>query len=172
VPSADPNWWHLEETDDGFKVTIRRSKTDQEGHGATIAIVRGHHACPVKAVKAWLAASGISEGPVFRPVAKGGRLIAARLSAKAVCEIVKAHAARLGPEGLGLLPLNSFYFFWSRESWVRISLSARSVGGAAAGGSASPPPRRVVVSLIKDSRQMQIRRPGLSGADRRPPPHR
>ena len=62
----------LEETDDGLKVTIRRSKTDQEGHGETIAIVRGSAACPVKAVKAWLAASGISEGPLFRPVAKGG----------------------------------------------------------------------------------------------------
>jgi integrase len=51
----------LEETDDGFKIVIRRSKTDQEGHGTTIAIVRGHHARPVKAVKAWLAACGISE---------------------------------------------------------------------------------------------------------------
>jgi integrase len=27
----------LEETEDGFKIIIRRSKTDQEGHGATIA---------------------------------------------------------------------------------------------------------------------------------------
>jgi hypothetical protein len=35
--------------------------------------VRGSTACPVKAVKAWLAASGICEGPLFRPVAKGGR---------------------------------------------------------------------------------------------------
>jgi hypothetical protein len=41
------------------RITIRRSETDQEGHGMTIAIVRGCHACPVKAVKAWLAASGI-----------------------------------------------------------------------------------------------------------------
>jgi hypothetical protein len=47
----------LQETDDGFRVLIRRSKTDQEGHGETIAIVRGHHACPVKAVKAWLSAA-------------------------------------------------------------------------------------------------------------------
>jgi hypothetical protein len=28
--------------------------------------------CPVKAIKAWLQAAGISEGPLFRPVAKGG----------------------------------------------------------------------------------------------------
>jgi hypothetical protein len=26
----------IEETEDGFKITIRRSKTDQEGHGGTI----------------------------------------------------------------------------------------------------------------------------------------
>jgi site-specific recombinase XerD len=30
----------LEETEDGFKIIIRRSKTDQEGHGVTIAIAR------------------------------------------------------------------------------------------------------------------------------------
>jgi site-specific recombinase XerD len=86
----------LEETDDGFKVTIRRSKTDQEGHGETIAIVRGSAACPVKAVKAWLAAAGISEGPLFRPVAKGGRLGMRRLTDKSVCDLVKAYAGRLG----------------------------------------------------------------------------
>jgi len=31
----------LEETEDGFRVTIRRSKTDQEGQGQTVAIMRG-----------------------------------------------------------------------------------------------------------------------------------
>jgi integrase len=86
----------LEETEDGYKITIRPSKTDQEGHGVTIAIVRGHPACPVKAVKAWLRAAGITEGPLFRPVAKGGRLGAERLKAEAVCDIVQAYAARLG----------------------------------------------------------------------------
>jgi integrase len=86
----------LEETEDGFKIVVRRSKTDQEGHGVTIAIVRGHHACPVKAVKAWLRAAGITEGPLFRPVAKGGRLGEQRLTDKSVCDLVKAYAARLG----------------------------------------------------------------------------
>jgi hypothetical protein len=70
----------LEETEDGFKIIIRRSKTDQEGHGETIAIARGVTTCPVKAVKTWLQAAGISEGPLFRPVAKGGRLGAERLT--------------------------------------------------------------------------------------------
>src|SRR5205823_11949981 len=55
----------LEETDDGFRVTIRKSKTDQEGQGQTIGIMRGSAACPVRAVKMWLAAAGITEGAIF-----------------------------------------------------------------------------------------------------------
>lgn len=86
----------LEETEEGFKITIRRSKTDQEGLGETIAIIRGGTTCPVKAVKAWLEAAGIAEGPLFRPVAKGGRLSTERLTDKSVCTIVQAYAARLG----------------------------------------------------------------------------
>ena len=61
-----------------------------------IAVARGTVTCPVKAVKAWIAATGISEGALFRPVAKGGRLQPARLSDKAVADIVKGYAGRLG----------------------------------------------------------------------------
>jgi len=63
----------LDETDAGLRVIIRRSKTDQEGQGATIATV----ACPVAAVKVWLEAAKISTGPVFRHVRKGARLVVA-----------------------------------------------------------------------------------------------
>jgi integrase len=52
----------LEETNLGFKATIRHSKTDQEGAGQTIAIVKGSVACPVAALRAWIAASGIASG--------------------------------------------------------------------------------------------------------------
>jgi site-specific recombinase XerD len=41
----------LEQGELGFRVTIRRSKTDQEGAGQTIAIVRGSVACPITALK-------------------------------------------------------------------------------------------------------------------------
>jgi hypothetical protein len=71
----------LEETEDGFRVTIRKSKTDQEGLGQTIGIMRGSAACPVRAVTAWLAASGITEGPLFRPVT--GEVSADRLAPRA-----------------------------------------------------------------------------------------
>jgi integrase len=87
----------LVECDDGYRVTIRRSKTDQEGQGVTIAIVRGTGtSCPIKAIKAWLAASGITEGAIFRSVRKGGAVRAERLSGKAVCDLVKRAAGKLG----------------------------------------------------------------------------
>jgi integrase len=75
----------LEETEDGYRITIRRSKTDQEGIGTTIAIIRGNGCCPVKAVKKWMEAAGISEGPIFRPVRKGG--LAIRGSRRNPCAI-------------------------------------------------------------------------------------
>jgi hypothetical protein len=71
----------LEECPEGLRVTIRRSKTDQEGAGAVVAVCRGSIACPVAAVRDWLAAAGITEGPLFRPVNKGGRLLPDRLAA-------------------------------------------------------------------------------------------
>ena len=52
----------IEETPEGLRVTIRRSKTDQEGHGHVIAIPHGVIACPVTALKAWLEAAAITQG--------------------------------------------------------------------------------------------------------------
>ena len=86
----------IEHTDAGLKVTIRRGKTDQEGRGANIAIVRGSIACPVAALRAWLDASGITAGPVFRPIAKGQRVRPARLTDRSVAKIIKFHAERAG----------------------------------------------------------------------------
>ena len=79
---------------------IRRGKTDQEGKGATIAIVRGAVACPVAAYTAWIEAANISTGPVFRPIAKGQRLQEARLTGRSVAKIVN-HAARIGLDPAG-----------------------------------------------------------------------
>jgi len=77
-------------------VTIRRGKTDQEGRGAVIAIVPGEVACPVAALRAWLEATEIMEGPLFRPIRRGGHVQANRLTDRSVANIVKAHAKRVG----------------------------------------------------------------------------
>jgi site-specific recombinase XerD len=86
----------VEETEAGLCVTIRHSKTDQEGQGITIAIARGDVACPVKALRDWLGAAGIESGPLFRPINKAGRVAEARLTDRSVANIVKAYAERAG----------------------------------------------------------------------------
>jgi hypothetical protein len=64
----------LAPTGDGLRITIRRSKTEQEGQGQDVAIPHGVRLRPVEAVRAWLDAAGIESGPVFRRVNKGGRV--------------------------------------------------------------------------------------------------
>lgn len=86
----------LEETPNGLRVTIRKSKTDQQGAGQTIAIVRGDVHCPVEAIKAWVQAAGIDEGHVFRSVGKGGRVSQQPLSTKSVAGVIKAYAGLAG----------------------------------------------------------------------------
>jgi site-specific recombinase XerD len=85
----------LEESELGIKVIIRQSKTDQEGAGQSIAILRGSVACPVTALKTWLEAAGITAGPIFRSVKKGGA-VGGRLPAQSVADIVKTYAERIG----------------------------------------------------------------------------
>ena len=86
----------LEFCDSGLRVTIRQSKTDQEGAGQIIAIVRGSIACPVAAMRGWLDAAHITSGAVFRAVDKGGRIADEQLSDRAIANVVKAAANRLG----------------------------------------------------------------------------
>jgi hypothetical protein len=63
----------LTEVPDGLRILIRRSKGDQEGQGAEVAIPRGYRLRPVEAVQVWLAAAEISNGPVFRASSGAGR---------------------------------------------------------------------------------------------------
>jgi len=86
----------LEFCEHGLRVTIQKSKTDQEGDGATIAIARGSFACPVNAVRDWVETARLTHGPIFRPVSKKGRILNRRLSDRAVTELVKAYARRAG----------------------------------------------------------------------------
>ena len=91
----------MEDRPEGLALNLRRSKVDQEGHGRRKVLVYGSapSTCPVIALRAWLARTGITEGPVFRPVDRHGRLGARRLSGEAVADVVKraAQAAGLDP---------------------------------------------------------------------------
>jgi len=82
---------------EGLTITIRRSKTDQLGEGRKVAIPYARsHACPVKALAAWLDHAHIDSGPLFRFVNKGGRIGTAALSAQTVAALVKEYASKTG----------------------------------------------------------------------------
>ena len=92
----------IEPVRQGLIVTLRRSKTDQEGAGRRIGIPLGRTChCPVAAVTDWLARSGITAGPVFRPINRHGNLHPNRLSGDAVSEVIRERLAAVGidPEG-------------------------------------------------------------------------
>ena len=84
---------------EGLVVTIQKSKTDQYSYGRKVGVCFGEHedTCPVKAVTTWMRASGISTGPLFRPV-KWNKVQEARLSDKAVARMVKRYGADIGLE--------------------------------------------------------------------------
>lgn len=87
---------------DGFRITIRRSKGDQDGNGQTVGLIEGQALKPAGALRAWLDASQITSGRVFRSVAKGGKITdyVARngdmLSGQAIADVVKHYAAAAG----------------------------------------------------------------------------
>ncbi|GGE24821.1 recombinase [Aureimonas endophytica] len=80
----------------GMDATIRKSKTDQEGEGATIAIPSGTFLKPVAAVQDWIAAADIEKGPLFVGVTKDDRARAGRLTAQSVALVVKRYADAAG----------------------------------------------------------------------------
>lgn len=86
----------------GIIITLRHSKTDQEGAGRKIGIPHGRtQYCPIASVTAWLARSKITQGAVFCPVTRYGHLQPVRLSGDAVSEVIRERLAAAGidPEG-------------------------------------------------------------------------
>ena len=86
----------LIDTQGGLRITIRKSKTDQEGAGQEIAIPSGGKLRAVEAVKAWLADAEITTGPLFRPITRSGTVLSDALTDRSVALIVKAYAEQAG----------------------------------------------------------------------------
>lgn len=80
----------------GVDITIRKSKTDQEGRGQAVAIPHGVHLKPVEALKAWLDGAGIKSGPVFRAVTSRGKVGEDAIAGHTVANVVKRYAGRAG----------------------------------------------------------------------------
>jgi integrase len=102
---------HLRFGTDSLVIRLPRSKTDQAGEGADVALprTRGEETCPVRALEDWLRRAKIKRGPVFRRVTAAGT-IEDRLTGDGVYKILRARAAaaqltvhateRLSPHGL------------------------------------------------------------------------
>ena len=77
-------------------VTIRSSKTDQEGRGAELYL----GAATVARIKAWQEKAGIREGPLFRRVfLKNSRVGDRKMNVDSVRKIIKKRCASIGIEG-------------------------------------------------------------------------
>ena len=81
----------LEFVEEGLKILVRRSKTDQygEGHIKGIPYFQNTIFCPVKSLRDWINISKINSGPIFRKFNKGFVLNDTRLTAQSVALLIK-----------------------------------------------------------------------------------
>jgi integrase len=87
----------IEAVADGFRLHVRRSKTDQTGEGQVIAVPHGAKLRPVELVQTWLAHAEINSGFVFRRVSRGGRLLTDQpLATDSCARIIQKLAGRVG----------------------------------------------------------------------------
>lgn len=85
---------------DGVVLHVPRSKGDQHGHGRDVACPaqQSDDTCPVRALRAWLDASKVSEGPLFRSVGRLGT-VGPGLDPDSIGRIVRQLAVRAGLSG-------------------------------------------------------------------------
>ena len=90
----------LDFVEEGVKITLRRSKTDQFGEGLVkgLPYFTNEKYCPVTSLKNWINLSQIKTGPIFRRFAKGAILTGHRLTDQSVVLIIKNYLKLVGIE--------------------------------------------------------------------------
>ena len=96
IVSLDYN--DLDFVEEGLKIHIRRSKTDQFGEGLVKALPYFDNSryCPVVSLKKWLEISKISSGALFRRFSKGSKLSEHRLTDQTVALLIKQYLELAG----------------------------------------------------------------------------
>lgn len=95
---------HLEEHRRGLVVHLPRSKTNQRGDEHELVVLpyaATRTRCPVETLNDWITAAAIVDGPVFRAVSKGNRVLRRRLGAPALSTIVHERVAAAGIDPSG-----------------------------------------------------------------------
>ena len=86
----------MENDGHGMWITIRQSKTDQQGKGQRVAILDGRIIRPIKRIRLWLESSGITRGPLFQTMKRGGHLRGRPMHHSDIPRILKCYAAHIG----------------------------------------------------------------------------
>ena len=96
IVSLDYN--DLDFVEEGLKIQIRRSKTDQFGEGSVKALpyFDSSKYCPVISLKNWIEISEIESGPLFRRFIKGSKLSENRLTDQTVALLIKEYLKLAG----------------------------------------------------------------------------
>jgi len=88
----------LDFVQEGLKINLRRSKTDQFGEGFTKALpyFDSSQYCPVVSLKKWIEISKIASGPLFRKFSKGSKMTNYRLTDQTVALLIKEYLKLAG----------------------------------------------------------------------------
>ena len=88
----------LDFVEEGLKIQIRRSKTDQFGEGLVKALPYFDNSkyCPVISLKNWIEISRINSGPLFKRFLKGSKLSENRLTDQTVALLIKKYLRLAG----------------------------------------------------------------------------
>ena len=88
----------LDFVEEGLKINIRRSKTDQFGEGFIKALpyFDSPKYCPVVSLKKWIDVSKITTGPLFRRFNKGSKISENRLTDQTVALLIKEYLGLAG----------------------------------------------------------------------------
>ena len=88
----------LEFVNEGLKISLKRSKTDQFGEGSVkgLPYFDNTQYCPVLSLKNWIGITKITSGPLFRRFSKGSKLSQDRLSDQTVALLIKKYLKLAG----------------------------------------------------------------------------
>jgi integrase len=88
----------------GLLVTIRRSKTDQEGQGQIVGVAAGANAAtdPIRALRAWLDLRPAGPGPLFTRVPATRPISGDGIEQRTISDLVRNRAAAAGLGDLGV----------------------------------------------------------------------
>ena len=88
----------LDFVEEGLKINIKRSKTDQLGEGSIkgLPYFDNSQYCPVVSLKNWIDIAKINSGSLFRRFSKGSRLTEKRLTDQTVALLIKEYLQLAG----------------------------------------------------------------------------